>query len=165
MLDISTGLADSDPRYERSLFIIAALKTLFLRISELSERKLWAPEMSHFWEDENGNWWLKVFGKGRKLRDTTVPPNFLPYLKRYRLHRGLSPLPYSSDSSPLVEKIRGYGGMTSRHLTRLVQEIFDIAYGEMKSEQGEDKARRLKEASAHWLRHTGASWRLSAVVL
>ncbi len=27
----------------------------------------------------------------------------------------------------------------------------------MKSEQGEDKARRLKEASTHWLRHTGAS--------
>ncbi len=157
VLDISTELADADPKYERSLFIIAALKTLFLRISEVSERKTWSPEMSHFWEDENGNWWLKVFGKGRKLRDTTVPPTFLGYLKRYRSYRGLSPLPYSSDSSALVEKVRGYGGMTSRHLTRLVQEIFDIAYEKMKTQEGEDKARRLKEASTHWLRHTGAS--------
>ncbi len=157
VLDVSTALADADPKYERSLFIIAALKTLFLRISELSERKTWSPEMSHFWEDENGNWWLKVFGKGRKLRDTTVPPTFLGYLKRYRCYRGLSPLPYSSDSSALVEKVRGYGGMTARHLTRLVQEIFDIAYDKMKSQEGEDKARRLKEASTHWLRHTGAS--------
>jgi len=150
-------LTKQDPIYERSLFIIATLKTLFLRISELSERKEWAPTMGHFWQDEHGNWWLKIYGKGRKLRDVTVPTQYLNYLKRYRQYRGETPLPSSTDNSPLVEKIRGQGGMTSRHLFRLVQEVFDLAYIKMKKETTEDSARKLQEASTHWLRHTGAS--------
>jgi integrase len=139
------------------LFVIATLKTLFLRISELSERKDWSPEMRHFWQDEQKNWWLKVYGKGRKLRDISVPTQYLNYLKRYRQYRALGALPSSSDISPLVEKIRGQGGMTTRHLTRLVQEVFDKAYEKMKAKEDEDTARKLLEASTHWLRHTGAS--------
>lgn len=157
VLETAQHLADKDHAYERSLFIIAALKTLFLRISELSERINWSPEMRHFWQDEHHNWWLKVYGKGRKLRDVTVPSSFLDYLKRYRISRALPPVPFPSDTSPLVEKIRGQGGMTTRHLTRLVQEIFDTAHAKMKVEMGEDAARKLQEASTHWLRHTGAS--------
>src|SRR5690606_8538859 len=122
VLTAAESMANQDSIYERSLFVIAALKTLFLRISELSERKEWVPAMNHFWQDEYSNWWLKVFGKGRKLRDVSVPDDFLQYLKRYRQYRGLSELPYSTDYSPLVEKIRGQGGMTARHLIRLVQQ-------------------------------------------
>lgn len=157
VLDTASKLADRDGKYERSLFVIAALKVLFLRISELSERERWSPEMRHFWQDENNNWWLKIYGKGRKLRDITVPEDFLRYLIRYREKRGLSPLPSSGENTVLVEKIRGQGGMTARHLRRLVQEVFDIAYDQMKRKDGEEKAMKLKEASTHWLRHTGAS--------
>ncbi len=157
LLDTAVDMADTDPIYERNLFVIAALKTLFLRISELSERANWSPVMGHFWQDEDENWWLKVFGKGRKLRDTTVPLDFIPFLQRYRISRDLSGLPYSGDNNVLVEKIRGQGGMTSRHLRRLVQTIFDQAFTRMKQSAGEDKALRLKEATTHWLRHTGAS--------
>lgn len=150
-------LAEDDQVYERSLFVIVTLKTLFLRISELSERKDWSPEMRHFWQDEDSNWWLKIYGKGRKLRDVTVPDQYLKYLKRYRAIRTLPPLPSSFDTAPVVEKIRGQGGMTTRHLTRLVQEVFDKAYDKMRLQSGEDSARKLQEASTHWLRHTGAS--------
>ncbi|GAB3272524.1 tyrosine-type recombinase/integrase [Parahaliea aestuarii] len=157
VFNVAKKLADEDPKHERSLFVICALKTLFLRISELSERKNWSPMMSHFWQDSEGNWWLKIYGKGRKLRDITVPDSFLDYLKRYRLYRDLTPLPSSGDNAPIVEKIRGQGGMTPRQLTRIVQSVFDLAYQAMKSDHGEDNARKLKEASTHWLRHTGAS--------
>ena len=157
VLDVAEKLADKDHTYERSLFIIASLKTLFLRVSELAERKNWSPEMRHFWQDGDKNWWLKIYGKGRKLRDVTVPENYLLYLKRYRAYRALTPLPSSYETLPIVEKIRGQGGMTARHLTRLVQEVFDKAYDEMKAKLGEDAARKLQEASTHWLRHTGAS--------
>ncbi len=157
VFNVALELANQDRLYERSLFVITALKTLFLRISELSERPSWTPVMSHFWQDSDGNWWLKTFGKGRKLRDITVPNSFIDYLKRYRQFRGLSPLPSQGENYPIVEKIRGQGGMTSRQLTRIVQEIFDAAYYHMKQIEGEDKARQLKEASSHWLRHTGAS--------
>jgi site-specific recombinase XerD len=86
-----------------------------------------------------------------------VPESFIDYLKRYRKYRGLSPLPLYNESQPIIAKIRGQGGMTSRQLTRIVQEIFDKAYDEMRLTEGEDNARKLKEASTHWLRHTGAS--------
>ncbi len=157
VLQIALKLADEDPLHERSLFLICALKTLFLRISELSERKTWSPVMGHFWQDSEGNWWLKVLGKGRKLRDITAPNSFIDYLKRYRIYRGLSPLPSPIENEPLVEKIRGQGGMTARQLTRIVQEIFDRSYEAMRVSEGEDNARKLREASTHWLRHTGAS--------
>ncbi len=157
VFDVTVKLADSNMLHERSLFVISALKTLFLRVSELSKRPNWVPTMSHFWEDSEGNWWLKIFGKGRKLRDITVPKSFLVYLKRYRQHRGLSPLPSSGEPHPIVEKIRGQGGMSSRQLTRIVQEVFDQAYLQMRDAEGDDKARKLREASTHWLRHTGAS--------
>ncbi len=157
VLKTAVLMADENPIFERNLFIIASLKVLFLRISELSERKEWSPEMSHFWEDATKNWWLRVYGKGRKIRDVTVPADFLHFLKRYRESRSLSPLPDSSDKSPLIEKIRGTGGMTSRHLRRLVQDTFDHAYSSMSKSAGKIEARKLKEATTHWLRHTGAS--------
>lgn len=157
VFDIALSMAERDHVYERNLFVIVTLKTLFLRISELSERRDWSPEMRHFWQDGDNNWWLKVYGKGRKIRDVSVPVQYLDYLKRYRQYRALPALPPSFETLPLVEKIRGQGGMTARHLTRLVQEIFDKAYGEMKHKKGEDAARKLQEASTHWLRHTGAS--------
>lgn len=157
VLDTAVEMADENAIYERNLFVIASLKTLFLRISELSERENWSPIMGHFWQDEDENWWLKVYGKGRKLRDTTVPSDFMPFLERYREMRNLSRLPFSGENTVLVEKIRGQGGMSSRHLRRLVQEVFDHAYKNMKDSEGETKAMKLKEASTHWLRHTGAS--------
>lgn len=154
---VALRLANEDGHYERSLFVVTALKTLFLRVSELSDRPNWTPVMSHFWQDSDSNWWLKIFGKGRKLRDITVPDAFIDYLKRYREYRGLSPLPSVGENQPLVEKVRGQGGMTSRQLIRIVQELFDLAYEEMRQASGEDSARKLREASSHWLRHTGAS--------
>ena len=157
VIDTAIEMANENPTYERNLFIIAALKVLFLRISELSERETWSPEMGHFWQDSSKNWWLRVFGKGRKIRDTTVPSDFLAFLKRYRQSRNLSALPYSDERAVLIEKIRGQGGMTSRHLRRLVQQTFDQAYEKMSQSVGTIEARKLKEATTHWLRHTGAS--------
>ncbi|MDG1752267.1 MAG: site-specific integrase [Thalassotalea sp.] len=157
VLDTAVDMANEDANFERNLFIIAALKTLFLRISELSERPDWSPIMGHFWQDEDENWWLKVYGKGRKLRDITVPTDFLPFLQRYRTYRELPNMPLSNENNILVEKIRGQGGMTSRQLRRLVQGVFDKAHEKMKAHEGSNKALKLKEASTHWLRHTGAS--------
>lgn len=157
VLDTAIDMANKNPDFERNLFITAALKTLFLRISELSERPAWSPIMGHFWQDEDENWWLKVFGKGRKIRDITVPTDFLPFLERYRLSRGLPGLPLSGENIVLVEKIRGQGGMTARNLRRLVQTVFDQAYENMRKNETATKALKLKEASTHWLRHTGAS--------
>ena len=81
----------------------------------------------------------------------------MSYLKRYRSYRGLNSLPVAGENHPILEKIRGRGGMTSRQLSRLVQEVFDATFEKMKTSHGEENASQFKEASTHWLRHTGAS--------
>jgi site-specific recombinase XerD len=157
ILENTKTLADENPLYERTLFIIAALKTLYLRVSELSERSNWSPVMEHFWRDSDNNLWFKVFGKGAKLRDVTVPESFEYYLKRYRLSRGLSSEPHANDKTPLLHKLKGAGGMTARQLRRIVQQAFDSAYQSMLDDGFNVEAKALQEATTHWLRHTGAS--------
>ena len=56
-----------------------------------------------------------------------------------------------------MEKIRGRGGLTSRQISRLIQQVFNAAFEKMKNEQGVDVAQKLNEATTHFLRHTGAS--------
>lgn len=157
LLETAAHMADENPVFERNLFLIAAMKTMFLRISELSERDDWIPTMNHFWLDEDKNWWLKAYGKGRKLRDISVPDSFLPYLERYRDSRGLPALPGRQEKSPIVEKIRGTGGMTSRQLARLVDQVLERAYEVKVQTNGPREAQIFKEVTSHWLRHTGAS--------
>jgi site-specific recombinase XerD len=156
VLDCTRAAADLNAQYERMLFVVALLKTLYLRVSELSDRPNWQPVWQHFWQDSEGNHWLKVLGKGNKLRDVSVPSALFPYIERYQQYRVQLTSSFGSNS-PLVVKNRGSGGMTSRQLRRIVQQAFDIAYDKMVSEGFVNEAKALREATTHWLRHTGAS--------
>lgn len=149
-------MANEDPGYERALFVIVLMKSCYLRVSELSERDAWSPTMGDFFELE-GFWWLKVFGKGRKLRDVSVPDAFLPYLKRFRALRGLSELPSPKESTPLIPKARGVGNIGQRQLSRLIDEAFNTLEGRFKLKGSDIDARQISAATTHWLRHTGAS--------
>ena len=148
--------ANTDAKYERMLFVVALLKTLYLRVSELSDRANWQPVWQHFWEDSDGNHWLKVLGKGNKLRDVSVPSALFPFIQRYKAYRAAVSGNFNSNA-PLVAKNRGSGGMSSRQLRNIVQEAFDMAYDKMLAEGFADEAKALREATTHWLRHTGAS--------
>ena len=156
VLECAQTAADEDQAHERTLFIIAMLKTLYLRVSELSERPNWQPAWKHFWQDSDGNQWLKVLGKGNKIRDISVPSALSPYIQRYQKYRA-SQSPNFGVNSALVAKNRGTGGMTSRQLRRIVQQGFDLGYEKMRAEGFTDEAKALREATTHWLRHTGAS--------
>ncbi len=154
---VTRDLCEQQPDLERNLFTLACLKGLYLRISELSERPQWSPVMSHFWQDNDGFWFLRIMGKGNKLRDVTLSEDFITYLKRYRLYRGLPALPRVDEAEPLVHKIRGKGGMTVRQIRRLVQQSFDLAKQSLLDDGFKDDAEQLEAATAHWLRHTGAT--------
>ncbi|CCQ10575.1 Site-specific recombinase, phage integrase family [Pseudoalteromonas luteoviolacea B = ATCC 29581] len=146
-----------EPAFERNLFILACLKGLYLRVSELSERAHWSPVMSHFWQDSDGFWFFRVMGKGNKLRDVTLSEEVVTYLKRYRLYRGLSVLPRVDEPYPVIHKLRGKGGMTVRQLRRLVQDSFDLAQLTLLEDGFVEEAEQLSAATTHWLRHTGAT--------
>ncbi|WP_024612142.1 tyrosine-type recombinase/integrase [Pseudoalteromonas sp. TB64] len=154
---VTRDMCEQKPELERNLFTLACLKGLYLRISELSERPQWSPVMSHFWQDNDGFWFLRIMGKGNKLRDVTLSDDFVEYLKRYRVYRGLPALPRVDESDPLVHKIRGQGGMTVRQIRRLVQQSFDFAQQSLLDDGFKDDAEQLGAATAHWLRHTGAT--------
>ena len=157
VLGITKEMADEDPQYERNLFIVVTLKTLYLRVSELSEHAKWRPTMSDFSKDDDNFWYLTVFGKGNKIRSVTVPEAYLVYLKRYRHYRELSSLPSPDEDTAMLNKLRGSGNMTSRQIRRIVEQSFDYAIKALHRDGFKEDANYLMAATTHWLRHTGAT--------
>jgi len=159
VIEAAEEMAAADPlSHERTLFIMNALFAMYLRISELVETSRWAPQMGHFQPDLEGNWWFTTVGKGNKERDVSVSNSMLDALRRYRLSRGLNPLPAPGETSPLIHKTRGRGGITStRQIRGIVQKCFDFAEEKLRNDGLPDEAERLSQATVHWLRHTGIS--------
>ncbi len=152
-------MADKEPEcHERTLFIINCLLSMYLRVSELVKDERSTPTMGDFYKDHHGNWWLKVTGKGDKLRKVTVCDEMLDALKRYRSYLGLSPLPELNEKTPLISKHLGSGHITStRQVRAIVKRVFDAAYIRMEEDNLKSDAEELKKATVHWLRHTGIS--------
>ncbi len=160
VIETATQMGDNNPaQYERTLFVMSALYLMYLRISELVVTPRWAPEMGHFHQDSQENWWFKTVGKGNKERDIAVSESMLKALARYRQHRNLTPtLPLAGESNPLLHKLIGQGGVEStRQIRLLVQKCFDTAVNRMQQEGFSEEAEALNEATVHWLRHTGIS--------
>jgi len=158
VIETAEIMADAEQHHERTLFIMTALYSMYLRISELTASDRWTPRMSHFFCDQDGHWWFKTVGKGNKERDITVSHSMKKALSRYRESLSLPPLPIPSDQKPLLPKQRGQGGITStRHLRRIVQDCFDRSMARLQHDGFKDEALQLSAATVHWLRHTGIS--------
>ena len=159
VIETAESMAAEQPQiHERTLFVMNALFAMYLRISELVDTSRWQPQMGHFQADQEGNWWFLTVGKGNKEREISVSDAMLAALKRYRLSRGLSGLPMPGESSPLVHKTRGKGGIAStRQIRGIVQKCFDAAAEKMRTDGFSEDAERLSAATVHWLRHTGIS--------
>lgn len=159
VIETAESMAAEQPQvHERTLFIMNALFAMYLRISELVDTSRWQPQMGHFQADQEGNWWFLTVGKGNKEREISVSDAMLAALKRYRLSRGLSSLPAPGESTPLIHKTRGKGGIGStRQIRGIVQKCFDTAAESMRANGFTEEAERLGAATVHWLRHTGIS--------
>lgn len=159
VIETVTFMANSDGnKHERTLFIMTALYSMYLRISELSASVRWAPQMKHFYRDNDGNWWFKTVGKGNKERHIAVSNNMLNALKRYRKYLGLSTLPSAADKTPLLLKTKGKEAITSTtYIREIVQSCFDETIKKLEEDKHFEEAESLNEATVHWLRHTGIS--------
>jgi len=159
VIEAAETLAKRQPAvHERTLFVMNALYAMYLRISELVETPRWQPQMGHFQPDQEGNWWFLTVGKGNKEREISVSDAMLESLKRYRQSRGLPPLPSPGESTPLIHKTRGRGGIGStRQIRSIVQKCFNLAVDKLRREGFQGDADRLASATVHWLRHTGIS--------
>ncbi len=159
VIETAESMAAEQPLlHERTLFIMNALFAMYLRISELVDTSRWQPQMGHFQADQEGDWWFSTVGKGNKEREISVSDAMLEALKRYRLSRSLPGLPAPGESTPLIHKTRGKGGIGStRQIRGIVQKCFDQAAQKMRDNGFVEDAERLGAATVHWLRHTGIS--------
>jgi site-specific recombinase XerD len=144
--------------HERTLFIMSALYSMYLRISELTASNRWIPKMNDFACDNDGSWWFTTVGKGNKERQIAVSDAMLDSLKRWRKHLNLSSLPSPADNSPLLIKTKGSGPIKSTNYIRtIVQYCFDQARANLIKDGFEEESQTLSDATVHWLRHTGIS--------
>ena len=159
VIQTAKNLADKNiENYERTLFIMSALYSMYLRISELTASKRWIPKMNDFTCDSDNNWWFTTVGKGNKQRQIAISNSMLEALKRWRNYLKLTPLPSLADNSFLLPKTRGKGPITStNHIRDIVQNCFDRAIEDLNTDGFIEEAESLMVATVHWLRHTGIS--------
>lgn len=159
VIETAEMMAKAEPKkHNKTLFIMTALYSMYLRISELVASDRWTPKMCDFYRDHDGLWWFNVIGKGNKQRQIAVSDTMLAALKNYRKSLGLSPLPSRSDETPLIAKTRGKGAVTAgNYIRRIVQLCFDNTMERLKEDKFLTEADELLEATVHWLRHTGIS--------
>ncbi|VVM74999.1 Tyrosine recombinase XerC [Pseudomonas fluorescens] len=160
VIDTAEQMADDDPTHERTLFVVATLFAMYLRVSDLIGRDNWRPTMRDLRRDTTGNWWFHVVGKGNKAAKISVRDEYVErYLVRYRHFLKLSPLPSPHEQTPLITTLKGRGGLSDRHVRLLLQSVFDRTLHRMQSEGwSEDEIDLLRSASLHWLRHTAATF-------
>ncbi|MCW5588166.1 MAG: site-specific integrase [Legionellales bacterium] len=160
VIETAEKLAHDNPQqHERTLFIMNALYSLYLRISELAASARWQPTMGDFYQDSDQHWWFKTVGKGNKERSIVVSDAMLAALKRYRQSLGLPPYPSIAENTPLLFKQRGGGGpiTSTRQIRSIVQYCFDCSIEQLRADGFIDDANQLTAATVHWLRHTGIS--------
>jgi site-specific recombinase XerC len=164
---------EEDEKYERHLFVVMTMKTLYLRVSELAPQKneltgeTYAPTMSAIRPkviDGHRYWHIKILGKGSKERYIPLPSGYLYFLKRFRRWRALPPLPEKGEQVPMIPLKNGTGQVGKRTLERIVKEAFLLAAKRMDAEGLEEDAKEMEQIAdhTHYLRHTGASMDIDA---
>jgi len=159
LINTAESMAAQNPgAHERTLFIISALYSMYLRVSELAASERWTPTMDDFHRDHDGLWWFTTVGKGNKERQIAVSDAMLAALKRWRKFLGLTALPSPADDSPLLPVHRGQGPMSSTtHIRSIVQGCFDHTIQRLAAQEQPEEAEAMMDATVHWLRHTGIS--------
>lgn len=160
VIETAEIMATADTVHERTLFIVATLFAMYLRVSDLVGRDNWTPTMGDIRRDSTGNWWFHVVGKGNKAAKISVRDDYIQtYLVRYRQHLQLPPLPSAQEKTPLIGTLKGRAGLSDRHIRLLLQEVFDRSLARMIQEGwSDDEIDQLRSASLHWLRHTSATF-------
>lgn len=146
--------------YARMRWVFSLLYGCGLRISELAGNTMGAFFCRKDTQGED-RWWLEVIGKGDKTRLVPVTAQLATELIHYRRECGLVPLPLTGDTTPLVLTLAGRPKpLTRAALHSIIKRVFEQAAArvELRGDAGAlHQAARLRQASAHWLRHTAGS--------
>ncbi len=142
----------------RAKYIILTLFYTGLRLAELTNHT-----MGNFMLIE-GEWYLKVTGKGEKVRKIVVVDEYLDALIAFRKALGCeTQLPAFEEQTPLIPTQNLTTSVQRRRIDQILKESFELGathYESLAQANKEEahkllhRASKLRKASAHWLRHS-----------
>jgi integrase/recombinase XerD len=138
-------------RRARDRFLLVAFAHTGARLNEIV-----SASMGSIYTEGNGRSWLDVVGKGNKPRRLPVPPDMLDVFRSYRQAFGLLPQTGRTDRTPLVlsSRSRELARITDEAASEAIKAIFADAADVADGRGDFDTAATLRQASAHWLRHS-----------
>lgn len=140
----------------RARYIILLLFFSGLRIAEAASHR-----MSHFIQRED-NWFLRIVGKGKKLREIPIPDELLDALADFRNQVGLpSPRPKFREKTPLIPMQNLKQPISARRIDQILRWAFNLGAAQFELDEPR-KASKLRRASAHWLRHSYVTYLLDS---
>lgn len=113
-------------------------------------------------------WWLRVCGKGGRIRDVPVPSTWVDALSAYLVDRGYAAglgqrgVPLLGASRP-ISAAREEDGVSGSAFHRQLKGFLAACATQLAPTDARAAA-RLRQASAHWMRHTHISHALAAGV-
>jgi integrase/recombinase XerD len=136
---------------ERDRFLLVAFAHTGARLNEIV-----SANMGAIYTEGSGRWWLDVLGKGNKPRRLPVPPEMLAAFRDYRLAFGLLPQTNRIDTMPLVlsSRSRELSRITDEAASEALKSVFSAAANAAAARGDSETAAVLRQASAHWLRHS-----------
>lgn len=152
---------------ETQIRVYSRIKWIFslLYLSGCRRHEIVNAKMSDFIRKQ-GNWWLKVIGKGNKYGEIPVTTDLLLALIEYRKSIGLSDYPsFSETNIALVNNLQvspnKYVGITDSMLYKIIKNTcLEIANHVKLTDPG--AAFVIEQVSTHWLRHTSATHQVDA---
>lgn len=140
----------------RARYIILLLFYTGLRIAEAANHC-----MGNFLQREE-NWFLRVIGKGKKLREIPIPDALLNALEEFRVHIGLpSPSPKFREKTPLIPMQNLVQAISARRIDQILRWAFNLGANTFEAHDPR-RASKLRAASAHWLRHSYVTYLLDS---
>lgn len=140
----------------RARYIILLLFYTGLRIAEAANHT-----MGNFIQREE-NWFLRVIGKGKKLREIPVPDDLLDALADFRKSAGLaSPEPKFREKTPLIPMQNLKQPISTRRIDQILKWAFNLGAQQFDVKEPR-RASKLRQASAHWLRHSYVTYLLDS---
>ena len=147
---------DETQRFQvlRARYIVLLLLYTGLRMAEAADHS-----MGDFIQRE-GNWFLRITGKGKKTCKVPVPDELLDILVEFRTEIGLSsPCPKFREKTPLIPMQNLISTISTRRIDQIIRWTFDLGANALETDEPR-KASKLRSASAHWLRHSYVTYLL-----
>jgi len=140
----------------RARYILLLLFYTGLRISEAANHR-----MGNCLQRED-NWFLRITGKGKKIREIPLPDALLQALSDFRRAVGLSSSePKFRERTPLIPMQNLKQSISPRRISQILQWAFELGAQRIEADTPR-KASKLRKASAHWLRHSYVTYLLES---